>query len=395
MRVSSPLALLGIGAALAVGGCKSPVHESRSDAASVQSALAALAPARPARPISSEIVELERSLQASQFNVAPRTYDGPLAFGKGIFGQLTESAFRSFDTDGFRPLGSEPLDGPRALVTLADGALLAVGATTLLRWEPGQKRPTRLPKPMLLPQARLFADAQQPDQIWVFDAGGPSTELSKYQLPGRAREPAAPQNVLLPETTVTFGLPRLGAFGATREGVWLYVSPTEAGKAGAPLRVERLSPGGLRLPGLQLPQRPRPTWVLPARRLDQSVWVEATGRATRVLVSPTYKELQVVPLAGRAVAAASGNEGRLVAVVEVTGPGPKFELELLDQDLAPIARVALAADAPTGSEGWERVVTENQAVAVAAREPMVAVGGPARVTIFDGQGHQLFSIPSK
>jgi len=95
------------------------------------------------------------------------------------------------------------------------------------------------------------------------------------------------------------------------------------------------------------------------------------------------------------VAAASGNEGRLVAVVEVTGPGPKFELELLDQDLAPIARVALAADAPTGSEGWERVVTENQAVAVAAREPMVAVGGPARVTIFDGQGHQLFSIPSK
>ncbi len=401
MRDWSSLLLLGFGAAVALVGCKSPAHESLPEAAVVQSALAALPSARPARPISSEVVAFERSLQAGKLEVAARTLDCPLAFGKGVFGQLTKDAFRLFDGDDFQLLGSEPLEGPRSLLALADGALLAVGATVMLRWEPGTKRPTRLPKPMLLPQARLYPDAQQPDLIWVFDGGlykgGQSADLSKYRLPGRDAEPAAQSSVLLPETSVAFGLPRFGAFGTTREGVWLYVASGDIQDmgAGVALRVERLSPGGLRLPGLKLAERPRPTWVLPARRLDQSLWVEASGRVTRVLASPTYKQLQAVTLAGRVEAAASGDEGRLLALVEVTGPGPRFELELLNQALAPIARVVLAADAPTGVDGWERVVTENQAVVVAAREPKVAVGGPGRVTIFDAQGRQIFSIPSK
>lgn len=387
--------------ALALLGCKSPAQDSRSETAVVQSALAALPPPRSPRPVSSEVVAFERSLQAGKLVVPPRRDDCPLAFGKDVFGQLTRDALRIFDARDFSPLGTEPLDGPRALVALADGALLAIGATAMLRWEPGQKRPSRLPKPMLLPQARLYADAQQPDVIWVLDAGhhadGQSAELTKYRLPGPDTEPGGQQRLLLPETSVTFGGPRFDAFGTTREGVWLYFAAGDIDPmtAGARLQIERLSPGGLRLPGLKLAERPRPTWMLPARRLDQSFWVEATGRVTRVLVSPTYKQLQAVTLAGRVEAAASGNEGRLLAVVEVTGPGPRFELELLDQDLVPISRAVLPAEPPTGAEDWERVVTENQAIVVAAREPRVAVGGPERVTIFDGQGHQIFFIPSK
>jgi hypothetical protein len=389
MRDWLALPLLSFGAALALCGCKSPARESRSEAAVVPSALAALPTARPPRPISSEVVAFEKSLQAGKLVVSPRTFDCPLAFGKGVFGQLTKDAFRLFDTKDFQLLGSEPIEGPRSVVASADGALLAVGATVLLRWEPGNKRPTRLPRPMLLPQARLYADAQQPDVIWVLDGGlykgGQSADLIQYRLPGRDTAPAAQQSLLLPETSVTFGLPRFGVFGTTREGVWLYLALGQ---------LERLGPSGVRLRGVRVGDGPKPTWLMPARRLDQSIWVDETGHASRVLVSPTYKQLQTVTLAGSVVAVASGNEGRLLAGVEVTGPGPRFELELLDQDLAPISRVVLPADAPTGADGWERVVTENQAVVVAAREPLVAVGGPGRVTIFDGQGRQLFSIPS-
>jgi len=57
--------------------------------------------------------------------------------------------------------------------------------------------------------------------------------------------------------------------------------------------------------------------------------------------------------------------------------------------------VVLPGDPPTGAEDWLKVVTENQSVAVAPREPRVAVGGPARVTIFDARGKQIFSISSE
>jgi hypothetical protein len=138
-----------------------------------------------------------------------------------------------------------------------------------------------------------------------------------------------------------------------------------------------------------------PTWVLPARRLDQSLWLEQSGSVARVLVSPSYKQLATAKLGGTALSADVGNEGSLLAVVVVTGPGPRFELELLDQALAPLGRAALASDEPTGADDWVNVVTANQNVVVAPREPRVAVGGPLRVSIFDAGGNQVFSTPSR
>jgi hypothetical protein len=159
--------------------------------------------------------------------------------------------------------------------------------------------------------------------------------------------------------------------------------------------VERYSPGGLRLPGFDCQDGSLPTWIVPARRLDQSVWLEEQGSASRVLLGAGCKRLSNVSLGGALVDVAVGDEGRLVALVLVTGPGPRFELSLLDQELAPLGRGTLPSDPPTGADDWVKVVTENQTVVVAPREPRVAVGGPARVSIFDARGAPLFSIPSK
>jgi hypothetical protein len=104
--------------------------------------------------------------------------------------------------------------------------------------------------------------------------------------------------------------------------------------------------------------------------------------------------LSGIALSGAPLTADVGDEGRLLAVVVVAGEGPRFELCLYDAELEPLARVALPADAPTGTEDWVKVVTANQAVAVSANERLVAVGGPDRLLVFDGEGRKLFSKPS-
>ena len=341
--------------------------------------------ARPLAPLNSAALPLEQALQASKLGVpARRDHQPRLAFGKGVFAQLTAQELRVFDAQSFEPLATEPLEGPRALLTLADGALLAVGTQNMLRWERGKKHPTLLARPMLLPGADVYADSQAADLVWVLDAvGTPASppSLSSFRLF------KSEGLVALAEQTIELVSARGGIFGVTREGVWLYVTRGHA---------ERFSPGGLRLQGLVLSERgAQPTFVLPARRLDQSFWVDEAGQVSRVLVSPTFKRLAATALAGTAFSADVGDAGRLLAVTVVTGAGPRFELQLFNNELKPLARVPLPGESPTGTEDWVKAVTENQNVVVAAGAPRVAVGGPARFAIFDARGTRIFSIPSQ
>jgi hypothetical protein len=339
------------------------------------------APRRPA------VVAFEKALQAKKLPPPPRRTHAPrIAFGKGVLGQLTPDSLRVFDEVDFRLLATEPLESPRALLALADGSLLAIGASRMLHWQRENKHAKALPRPVLLPGAHVYADPQRGDHFWVADVEGNAGDsrgpglLHSYGL----NPSDAP--LLVPEQSIELTSPRGGVFGLTREGTWLYVT---AGHG------ERLSPGGLRLSSLRVGDSAPPTWLLPARRLDQSLWLQDSGQVSRVLVSPTYKSLGAAQLPGKAVDADVGNDGQLLAVVVVTGEGPRFELLVLDQKLAQQARVVLPSDEPTGNDDWATVVTQNQSVAVARAGPQIAVGGPLRLTIWDDEGKQLFSIPSK
>lgn len=344
-------------------------------------------PTRTPRPVGSEVQAFEKALRSRKLSLpALREHAPQLAFGKGAIGQLTRDALKVFDTEDFQLLADVPLESPRAVVALADGALLAIGAKSVCRWERGKKRPTLLPRPMLLPGAQIYADAQQPDALWVFDAqrrasaaAGAAT-LQRYRLmPDGERLP-------LPEQTIELSATPGGTFGVTREGVWLYLTSGLG---------ERLGPGGTRLSKLALGEAAPPTWVLPARRLDQSLWVSESGQVSRVLVSPSYKLLAKAELGSRVLAADVGDEGRLLATVLVTEAGPRFELALWDQELALRGRVALPMEEPTAEDDWVKTVTENQQLAVAARAGLLAVGGPRRLTIFDASAKPVFSIPSR
>lgn len=301
-----------------------------------------------------------------------------------MLGQLTHDELRVFDLASFERIASHPLSGPRALVALADGALLAVGGDRALRFEPGNRRFEPVVRPALL-WGDIYADAQLRDRIWLFDGGG-APALGPPQLHA-FRLVAGAARVQLPEQSIELAAPRGGVFGASREGVWLYLTPG---------RAERLSPGGLRLPGFALAETELPAWVLPARRLDQGLWLDEAGSLSRRLVVPPGRRLGApAELAGRPYAVAVGDEGKLVAVTAVTAPGPGFELLLLDAELRLVARRELPSEEPPDGDDWVQAVTANQQVAVSSTKPLVAVGGPGRLRVLDGRGEEIFSIPSR
>jgi hypothetical protein len=387
-RVLAALALLAIFAP----ACRGPQSSSEpaSSAAPETRASAPLSSLEPVslRPISSAAIEAARQVQARKLDLTPsRARATKLAFGRGVLGQLTDNEVRVFDTRDFKLRGSHSLEGPRVLVELADGGLLAVGSSQALRFDPHNGKFSTSPRPvLLLPGVELRADAVSADRVWLFDAGSSSDASARPpKLSSFLLTPSA-VGLLLPDREASLELEPGGVLGATREGVWLYVGKKQA---------ERLGPGGARLSKLRMPELTDLLWMLPARRLDQAYLVHSGGGVSRAVVSPTFKQLGSVRLAGAPWAAVSGDEGRLLAAIVVTGEGPRFELQLLDAELEASGRASLPSEAPTGTEDWLKVVTRNQDLAASAHEPRVAVGGPDRVLVFDGQGNQLFSIPSR
>jgi len=338
----------------------------------------------------SATLELQRQIRAQKLRLSPARVTLPrLAFGRGLFGQLTQSELRVFDTRDYRLLAKIPLQEPRLLVTLASGSLLAVGRRVSLRFDPGAEKAVSFGRPLLLPGAELLPDSIEAERVWVFDAGSSgNTGAASQRGPTLAsyRLETTGGGLPLPEKEVAFESPPGGSFGRTREGVWLYFTAA---------RAERFSPSGHRLSALKLPELPALVRVLPARRLDQCYLLAEPGRVLRVLVTPTFRQLQSAELGGVPFSAETADEGRLLAVVSLLpGVGHRFQLELFDAELGRRARMALPEEAPTGGDDWVRVVTENQTVVASASEPRLAVGGPSRALILDEQGQQVFSIPS-
>jgi hypothetical protein len=338
------------------------------------------APPTP-RPIPSGVVAAVKDVQARKLTPGKLEQPPRVAFARGALGQLDDRGLRVFDDTSLALLGDEPLEGPRAVLALADGSLLAVGSREMLRWQREKRSMARLARPVVMPRAELHADAQQAEMLWVVERGSASLPavLRRYRLDGSAR------GVLLPESTIEAQSPGGGVFGVTREGVWLYLT------AG---HVARFGPGGARLAPVRSDPH-LPAWALPARRLDQSLWIDEAGTVSRTLVSPTFKRLQTAQLAGPVLTADVGDEGRLLAAIVMTGAGPRFELELRDAELQLLARVPLPAEEPDGTDGWIQRVTQNRGLVADPRSGRVAVGGPSWGVVLSAQGERIFSIPSR
>lgn len=332
-----------------------------------------------ASPSASAIVAARQDLQKTLALPPRRAHLPRLAFGAKAVGRLRDQDVQVLDDATLVELALIPLEEPRALLAMADGALVALGGGGLVRWERDKRSVPSSARLMLLPGAEVYPDARQADLLWVLEPESVPPTLRSYRL-----GTSSLSGVLIPEQTIELAGPRGGTFGVTREGVWLYVT---AGRA------ERFAPSGAKLPGLHWRDSAVPSWSLPARRLDQSLWLDEAGTVTRALTSPVFKKLSSARHRGATYAADVGDEGKLLALVAVTGVGPQLELALFDAELNERGRAPLTTASPTGGNDWVSVVTRNVELAVAPRAPRVAVGGPDRLTIYDGVGQVVLSIP--
>jgi hypothetical protein len=340
-----------------------------------------LVPSAAAAPSSDAALAVQRELQARRLRPAlRREITSRLAFARDVVAQLTADALRVYSTKDGSLVTEASLESPRAVVGLADGALLALGGKALVRVD--GKKVTALPKPVFLPGSDLFADAVQPDRIWIAQGRTPGVQplLSSYRLaPGT-------ESVLLPEQLLSIDAPGGGSFGVTREGVWLYFGEE---------RIERFGPSGVKLTRLAWAASKKPFLALPTRRLDQEYLLDEEGHLTRALVTPLFRKLSESELGAAPLAACMADGARTLALIAIVGEGPRFELRLFDEKLAPAGSASLVTEAPTGRDDWLQVVTRNLELSCAPHAARVAVGGPNRVQIFDGHGQQILSIPSR
>lgn len=318
-------------------------------------------PAAPVRasaepsPAASMIQGVLASVHARFSLAAPPWQLQPLCFGRHLFVQLARDRVNVFSLPDFGRVMQPELVGPRAVVALADGSLLAAGATESLRFQPGAKTPQRLPAVPWLPGTLLLPERRDPKLLWVAERHG--RELVRQRL---ERDPTRSF-----DGSVTLEGHDGGPIAALRDGTLLY--RTSSGVAAA-------FPGG-RARAYRTDMTP---WrLLPAHRIDEA-WAVAADGAVELW---QLGERLAVPLRLRAVAApfdAAASDAYLaLVVVDEPGNAPRrFRLLVFGSDGAKVLERSLPPGPPETGDDWAEAAVRNRYVALSDTDSVVAVGGP-------------------
>jgi hypothetical protein len=303
--------------------------------------------------------KLRRSMK-----LPPRAVPGAgMAFGKGRLGVLVGDAVIVRDTHHFAEIARLPLDGPRALVSLADGSLFAVGASRSLQLQPQDTAPRGFRRLPLLPGASLFGDRRSPDRVWVLQGLGEA--LFGYDL-------AITDSPLLPtrEWVELTGDDRR-AFGSLRDGSFLYSTPTGFLRFFGPKKTDSLAGDASGVWRLLPASRPDTVWAL-ARR-GAGLFRILDGRLARLKAL----ELEADPYDADAA-------GEYLAVLELLQPTDApwaFVLEVFDVRGKRRLRATLPAAEQFG-EDWVASLDRDRGLAMTADPPLVAVGGPGALSVW-------------
>ena len=306
-------------------------------------------------------------LRRTKLELAPRKWSAErLAFGKGRLAQLGTDALVVRDTKDFGEVVRVPLEEPRRAVELADGSLLGVGASAVVRVDKKGKEIERYPRIPLFPESILFGDRRNEQRVWVLHSFG--SLLYQYEIGGDAGG----------VTTLEFldleGFDQQ-AFAALKDGSFLYTSKAE---------LRRFFPGGKRWE-LSLPEGP-PVWrLLTTRRIDQ-VWI-ARGDGQLELAQIAQNGVRVVKSLKLERAFDIATNDKEIAVVHVEnteGKPRRWTLAVYDTGGKPRFEVELPGDPQVGAgDSWVSAVTRDKTVALSERSSHVAVGGPGWLGVWD------------
>lgn len=309
-----------------------------------------------ARAVASVLASVHEKISLA----APEWQLQPLAFGRHLLVHVEKDRVEVLATPELTTNMEARLDGARAVVAVAGGSVVAVGADAALRLDAGAKAPVRLPPIAWFPGTLLLPERRDSNLVWALHAGGKSSVRQRLALdPTRSFD-----------KEITLEGYAGGAIASLRNGAFLFAAA-----------------GGVRS---GLPEnRPRsfatefPPWrLLPARRVDEAWAVAADGRVElwqlgdRLLVKRSFS-------AGAAPFDADANLDYLALVV-VDEPGDaerRFRLLLFDNDGQRVLEHALPPGEPESGNDWAEAAVRDRHVALSESEPLVAVGGPGALEV--------------
>jgi hypothetical protein len=191
-----------------------------------------------------------------------------MAFSRRRLAVLGEERLVVWDLANWQLVTSVPVQQPRRLTVMADGAFVVAAGRGTLRLEQHETQPAVLPRLLLLPNSHLWADRRSALTLWV----PVGRTLNQYQFPQPDEPPAAR---LVPVAGHPLRDCDEHGFVGLKDGSFLF---TAGGK------LTRFFPEGKSMRGPS-PVSSEDTWrLLPARRIDRA-WLATVDGHLRLLIS--------------------------------------------------------------------------------------------------------------
>ncbi|MET0793360.1 MAG: hypothetical protein ABW061_17700 [Polyangiaceae bacterium] len=305
----------------------------------------------------------EQHLDLPPPSVAPQR----LEFGPERLLQASADHVLLRDTKRGDPLTEVNIGTVQALAHGSDGALFALGSNEGTWFESRSKKNRSFPRATFFPDSIVFADLEQPSYFYIYHSG--DQELLRYAFETEA-----------------------GAFSALEARIPLEgctSAPTQLRDGALACRtasgLARKAPRGARSDFKPEAELGQPFRLLPANRLDELYAIERSGQVKRLRLAPGVPVLGAFQLPAQPYAVAANAEALAFVLVSAPEAGKERRWSLLVTDLEGRARfrVELSAQAASANEDWVKTVAEDKNLAISGFEPLVAVGGPGHVAVWD------------
>lgn len=334
------------------------------------SASAARSPAAAA----SALIEIRARAESLS---APPPLPRHLAFGKGFVVQARADEAIVLNSSDGSELARVPMKEPRAAVALPAGSVLVAALDGSYRFDPGQKRPHRLPRLSLLPGFVLEPRRDSQESLWVVQA--PLRQIQRYLL----------------DPSSSFGFESQadvkgydgGPFATLSDGSFLYTQD------GATLI--RARPSVSKVKTFALPQGLGSVWRLAAGdRIDRAWVVLASGDILLVELAVRLRVVRSIHTGLRPFDFAATEKALIMVSVKEPADGPRaFSLHVFSVVGAQIYSQALDTVEVTAEVDWQSAASTEQEVAVSSSPPRIAVGGATSLCLFElASGTKLFEL---
>lgn len=375
-RVAAATACLGL-----LGGCRSPGETpKRRAAAEAPSRFASArsiatseerpnsAPSAVPKPLA--VAQTLISLREHRLDVGPPSVQRDLlSFGAKRLLQASVDKLTFRESEQGQVITEASVGAVRAVAHGPLGSLFAVGASDGALLEPRAKTVKRFPHVPFLPSSRLLPDLERTDHFFVYYPE--DAELYYYPF-------ASESGAILP-IEASFHLQGCNEpLTQLRDGA--VVCRTATGFV-------RQAPRGSRsdFEYKDLGDDDALIRLLPGMRLDEFFAITRGGDVLHLRLAGGVSLLARFRLPAQPYAAAANTEA--LAFILVSNPHPdrsrSWSVLVTDFDGHPRFQSELPGAVPDAEEDWLATLVEDKNLAISAFEPLVAVGGPRRVTVWD------------